>query len=446
MNLNNLIRLANLANIVKPYIPQLKFIFDLLKQYNHELAKSYHSGELKLAGKAGFVYIIREREHTGRFKSGYCAKPPWLNAQHEEGFGPGVQFKLNFPAKDAQALERRLRRTFTQRKKGEWFTLNEIERREIQIIAAIVMVAAGDTLGMVPVDEDDLNLAKDLLKNLTELATERLVKKAMANAQPGAEEVPIETVPDFADFPALPDLDWNWESVLTKDYRNLPKLKGKEAYLTVIRDNNARQGRVFIDTHVVDSIDSAFVDRSLRFDLEIVLILKVDNKRKAKRDLRLASSDIGENEWVDVSDETFAEIKEFAALEWNRDSIYIGPKAHYGLETLSTDNFRANPNLDEGDSGYVVVVQGAKCGKSMKIWSSRRPRRWTRYSWRARKLNSPKALASSKNPYRFSCVIKSEHAVSFRRFLCARYRQLQRKRGWYKLDDGHLQEIRNLGR
>ena len=443
MNWKVLIAIAQIAMKARTRIPLILFIFELLRQFDRSLASAGPKKGARRTGKAGYVYVIRDQTGDRWFKTGYRAKPPWLDS-HLRASG---EFVLIIPAKDAKGLEKRLRRAYAKgRKKREGFDLNERELRELLITAALVQVVAGDDLGMPEVDQEIVQVATDLLRQFQGRADKILKARKRSRPQPDHVDQASKSEPILNDFSAIPGMDWNWESVLTKDYRALPKLKGKEAYLTVIRDNNARQGRIFIDTHVVDSIDSAFVDRSLRFDLEIVLILKVDNKRKAKRDLRLASSDIGENDWVDVSDETFAEIKEFATVEWNRDSIYIGPKTHYGLETLSTDNFRENPNLDEGDSGYVVVVQGAKCGKSMKIWSSRRPRRWTRYSWRARKLNSPKDLASSKNPYRFSCVIKSEHAVSFRRFLCARYRQLQRKRGWYKLDDGHLQEIRNLGR
>ena len=41
----------------------------------------------------------------------------------------------------------------------------------------------------------------------------------------------------------MPDVDWNWDSVLSKDYRALPKLKGKEGYLSVIRDNLCQAGQ-----------------------------------------------------------------------------------------------------------------------------------------------------------------------------------------------------------
>ena len=124
------------------------------------------------------------------------------------------------------------------------------------------MVVAGDTLGMSPVDEEVVGLAKSLLTHLKGLATSIWVNMQSAQTQPSETDRPGQAEPESDEFSAIPDLDWNWESVLSKDYRALPKLKGKEGYLSVIRDNNAKQGRIFFDDHPVNSIDAAFVDRS----------------------------------------------------------------------------------------------------------------------------------------------------------------------------------------
>ncbi|MCY3917379.1 MAG: hypothetical protein OXG49_15325 [Chloroflexi bacterium] len=451
MNFKTLTKLAKLAMMVGPFIPKIEFIIKLLNQYNHALAKSYSSNEFKPDRKAGFVYVIRDKENSDRFKMGYRAKPPWLDAQLKRELGPRVEFALNFPAKDAGALEKRLRTVFGNRKKGEWFTISEIERRTVQIIAALVMVAAGDTLEMAPVDEDDLNLAKDLLKNLGELATETLVKKVLANAQPGAEEVPIETVPDFANIPTMPDLDWNWESVLTKDYRALPKLSGKEAYLTVICDNNAKVGKVFIDSHPAKSIDIALAEQWHGFALELTLIMKVDKRKKVRRILQSYADELGENGWVSFSDEAMGDVKQLARPFFYGFKPFLRPKTHWGLKTLASQSYRRLPEL-RGQKGYVCVVQGSRCGNRYKIWRTQLPRDTGGLTGMAAQLNNPHDALHARKRVRYSCIIQADHAETFETFLKERYSKSRRRHyfyetsDWYTLTSSQLQEIRNFGR
>ena len=421
-------------------------VIELLRQFNRSLVSSENQPQHRQTGHAGFVYVSRESANGERFKIGRRAKPPWRDSQLRSELGERADFVLIIPAKDAKALEKSLRQAYAKHgKKSEWFSLPDRERREVLIIAALVQLAAGDDLGMAAVAPEIVQLAKNLLTHLKAVARVMWNKREAAHHQPSEEDGASDPTPDLDDFSAIPDFDWNWESVLSKHYRALPKLKGKEAYLSVIRDNNARQGRISFDNHPVESIETAFVDRSLRFPLEIVLILKVDNKKKAKRALLSPSRDRDGNDWVALSDEALGEIKEFATAEWQGDSIYVGPKTHFGLETLSSDDFREYPKLEE-TAGYVCVVQGVKCGKSRKIWSSRHPKRWTRYSWRARELNSPHDLRASSDPFRFKCLIRAAHSQSFKKYLHNRYRQQRRKRGWFELDDAQLEEICRMGR
>ncbi len=451
MNLKTFLAAVQVAKQAGTKLPLVLFVFQLLKQFDRSLIKANDNDSSEPAEQAGYVYVIRDKANGERYKSGYRAIPPWRDSQLRSQMGQLQDFVLIIPAKDAKALEKKLRQSYAGGgRKGAWFTLSNNKQREILIIAALVMVAAGDALGMAPVSKEILELGKELFNRVTALASSMLAILKSTQTQSSAVNGPSEAEPDFDGFSAISDFeisdfDWNWESVLNKDYYALPKLRGKEAYLSVIRDNDAKEGRIFFDDHPAKSLETAFVDRSLRFALEIVLILKVDNKRKARRVLLSSSGEQDGNEWVALSDDMLGEIKKFATAEWHGDSIYVGPRTHFGLETLSPVDFRTYPKLEDA-AGYVCVVQGVKPGNRWKIWSSRRPKRWTRRSWRARELNSPQALVSSSKLFRFSSLIQAEHAQSFRRFLRARYRQQRRKGGWFELDDAQLEEIRKMGR
>ena len=426
------------------------FVLELLRQFDLSLVKSAGQSNAKSTRKAGFVYVIRDKAKGERFKSGYRARPPWRDRQLRSQMGQLQDFVLIIPAKDASALEKRLRRTYGKTSnKSEWFELENYELLEIMTIAAVVMVVAGDNLGMSDVGIQVVQQGKKLLAQLVALASAKYANKTSAQQPASTDDRTSESTPTkhtyIDDFSTIPELDWEWESVLDENYHDLPKAKGKSGYICIIRDNDARRGKIFFDDHPVESIEAAFLERSLRFPLEIVMVLKVDNKRKAKRALLSPSSEREENEWVALSDDTLGEIKNFATAEWQGDSIYLGPKTHFGLETLATDGFREYPRL-EGDAGYICIVQGKKRGKRRKIWSSRHPKRWTRYSWRARELNSPRELRASSMPIRFKCVVRAAHAQSFKSFLHKRYRQQRRKGRWFELGEEQLEEIRKMGR
>ncbi|MYD10688.1 MAG: hypothetical protein F4X02_11685 [Chloroflexi bacterium] len=451
MNLNALIKLAAFAKTVGPYVPRVRFLVQLLKQYNHALAKSYSSSGFKPVGKAGFVYIVRDRENGGLFKMGYRAKPPWLDAQLKRELGSRVEFKLNFPAKDAGTLEKQLRTVFGNPKRGEWFALDEIDRRTVQIIAAIVMVAARDTLGMAPIDEKDVELAKDLLKRLGQLAAAMAAKVAQTAAQADSDEAPIETAPDFEHISALPDFDWNWENVLTKNYRALPKLKGKDAYLTVICDNNAREGKVFIDDHPAKSIDAALTEQWQRIPLELTLIMKVDNRKKVRRALQSSADEQGENGWGSFSDEAMGEVKQAAGSFFYGFKPFLHPKTHWGLKTLASRSYRRLPKLS-GKQGYVCVVQGSRRGNRYKIWRTQLPKDTGGLTGMAAQLNNPHDALHARNRVWFNCIIQADHAESFETFLKERYSRSRKRHyfyetgDWYTLTSSQLQDIRNLGR
>ena len=360
--------------------------------------------------------------------------------------GETVDFILVIPAKDASAVEKRLRRAYTKHsKKSEWFTLNDSERREILIIAALVKVTASDDLGMSAVDQEIVQVATDLLNQFQAWAKVLWSKKKRTPQQGDEEDGTSEHDPQPDDFSVIPEFDWNWESVLKKDYRALSKLKRKEAYVSFVRDNSERQGKVFFDSHPVTSIEAAFLERSLSFSLEIALVLKVDNKKKARTIFLSPNERKNATEWVNLSDDELGEIKKVASEDWKHGSVYVSPKSHWGLETLSPDDFREYPRLED-TAGYVCVVQGVEPGTLRKIWMNRHPKRLAGDKRLALRLNSPHDAYTSCEPIRFISIIKSEHAESFQDFLHQRYRAFRKSQGWFELDDAQLEETCKMGR
>ena len=245
-----LLTIAQLAATIKMRWSTIQLILELLRQFNRSLANSEGQPRTWQSGKSGFVYIIRDRANGERFKVGYRAKRPWRDGQLRSDLGESGDFILIIPAKNASALEKRLRRAYAMHsKRGEWFSLNESERREILIIAALIKVAASDNLGMSAVDQEIVQTAEVLLKQLKELIIAVWYKRERERQQPDQEDGASEVEPDLEDFSTIPKLDWSWESVWHKDYRALPTLKGKEGYVCFVRDNDAKRGKIFFVNH-----------------------------------------------------------------------------------------------------------------------------------------------------------------------------------------------------
>ena len=424
----------------------ISLVIELLRQFNRSLVNSESQPKPKQAVKAGFVYVIRDRANGERFKIGHRASPPWRNSQLLSELDESGDFILIIPAKDASDLEKSLRRAYAKHsKKSDWFALNDGERREMLIIAALVQVAAGDDLGMSTVDNEIVQLAADLLNQLQRLARAVLDKRRHTPQQPDEEDGPTKTEIDLDDFSTTPEFDWNWESVLDEDYRVLPKLKGKSGYVCIVRDTETDNYRVFFEDHPVDAIDGAFLETGLRFPLEIFLVLEIENMKKAKEALLLPSESKHRTEWVNLSMEELGEIKRSATEAYAHGSVYVNPKKHWGLETLSCDAYKDYPKLEKPE-GYVCIVQGVKPGKRRKIWRLSRPRRLGGDKWRTRKLNSPHDLLTASEPIRFNCIIKAKYAKSFQDFLHKRYRAHRKRNGWFELEDVQLKEIRRFGK
>ena len=446
MNPKTLLKLLALAMKAKAFLPTVFFVIELLKEFDRSLAKA--DGNPK--PPAGFIYVLRVRLEGERFKLGYRSNPPWQDSQLKAELGANGDFVLIIPAKNAKELEKSFRDTFAKHsKKSDWCELSEPVQQGMFILAAIVGLVAGDNLGMVPVNPAVGKLALDILNTLGQWAAD-LAKKKPASNDAEHEFGATQSVPSPEDFSALPNFDWNWENVLTKDYRALPKLNGKEAYLTVICDNNARVGKVFIDSHPAKSIDAALAEQWQRFALELTLIMKIDKRNKVRRALQSSADDQGENGWVSFSDEAMGDVKQLARPFLYGLKPFLGPKTHWGLKTLASRSYRRLPKL-RGQEGYVCVVKGSRRGDRYKIWRTQLPKDTGGLSGMATQLNNPHDALHARNRVRYSCIIQADHAETFETFLKERYSKSRRRHyfyetgDWYTLTSSQLKEIRNFG-
>ena len=422
------------------------FILELLKRFDRSIVNAENQAKSKRTGKAGFVYVIRDISNGERFKTGYRAKPPWRDRQLRSELGESGDFILIIPAKNASALEISLRRAYAKHcKKNEWFSLNDMERREILVIAALVKVAVHDELGMSAVDQEIVQLAADLLRQLQEFAQAFGNRKTYARGPSDQEEEASEAETEFDDFSDFPSFGGNWQSVLDENYRELPKLKGKRGYICIIRDNDAKLGKTYLVNHPVLAIQAAFAERRLGFPLEVVTVLKVDNKKKAKVDLLSGAEQDDGNDWVKLSDKELGDIKRSASEAYTHGSIYVTPKTHWGLKSLASDAYKCYPKIEK-PAGYVCVVQGVKLGKLRKIWTTRQPMRLASSNRLALRLNNPHDTLKAEEPIRFNCIIKAKYAESFQDFLHKRYRAHRKRNGWFELEDAQLKEIRRFGK
>ena len=123
-----ILQAIQIASAINMQRSTILFVLELLKQLNRSLVKSVGQSNTKHARKAGFIYVIRDTANGERYKTGYRAKPPWRDVQLRSDMGKSGDFVLIIPAKDASALEKRLRRAYAKHgKKSDWFTLSESE-------------------------------------------------------------------------------------------------------------------------------------------------------------------------------------------------------------------------------------------------------------------------------------------------------------------------------
>lgn len=441
--LKALITIAKLAAAANIRISVILFVVELLIQLDKSVVKS--QADSKQRCKSGFVYVLRDRANGERFKLGHRAVLPSRDRQFLSSFEGSVDFILIVPARNAPVLEKRLRRAYaTGSRKKDWFLLKNWEQREIMIIATLVKVVSLDDLGMSEVNEEIVQLAGDLLKQLLKLVNVFGKKRGYAHGKSDRKEDASVAETDSDQFTAIASLQLNWESVLDENYRKLPKATGKSVYICIIRDNDAKRAKIYFHNHPVKAIEAAFTERSLQFPLEVVLVLKADNYRKARNTLLSPLERKHGTQWIELSDEELRGLKQSALQSRSHGSVYVSPASHWGLETMPTDTLNQLQELPS-PAGYVCVVQGVKCGKSRKIWRTSHPKRLAGARWRTRKLNNPHDAITAKHPIRFTCIIKSDYVKSFQAFLHKRYRAQRKHKTWFKLDDAQLTEMNRLG-
>ncbi len=447
IDLKTILKVIHFAKLAGASLPTIHLAIHLLKHFDGSLATSDSQRGFALAGKAGFVYIIRRQENGERFKIGYRSKAPWRDSQLRSQMADNEDFFLVIPTKDAKDLEKKLRNTFNRHgKKSEWFSLSDLERLEIALIAAIAQLAAGDDLGMAAVDSKTIQLATTLFYQLLELA-KRQQEKAAPKAPKKKKKAPAPAAakvkPNLDDLAALPEMDWSWKNVLRKNYRALPKAKGKAGYVTIIRDNAAKRGKIYFDDHPVASIETALLEQFSHFDLEVVLVLEVDDKKKAKKALRAPAENKDGNGWTELSNEEIGAVREIAQHGNVMKSVYVSPKTHWRLKSLPSENYREYPVLEK-PAGYVCLVQGVRPGKLRKFWYALRPKDLAGDFKLKLMLNTPYDAIHAPKPVRFKCIIEAEHAASFEKFLHKRY-AAHETRGFFNLSDDQLKEIYALG-
>ncbi len=438
-------RIASFAASINARRSFILFVIALIKQFDRSIVKTATQTRLNRAGRSGFVYVIRDRANGERFKTGYRARPPWRDSQLRSQMGQDQDFILIIPAKDASALEKRLRRAYSNgNKRGEWFTVSDGKRREILVIAALIQVISGNDLGMSDIDPEIIRVATELWNQLQSWAGVLLAMRKGAHKRHDVEDGASKYEPDLDDFSAIPEMDWEWESVLDDNYRDLPKEKGRSGYISIIRDNVDRKGKIFFDNHPVESIEIAISEKWRQFPLEIVLVLKVDNMNRAVESLLSPSERKRGTDWIELTKEELGEIKQSAKEDYVHGSIYVSPKTHWGLKTLDVDKYRDFPKLEK-PAGYVCVVQGVNPGSLYKIWETSHPKGLVDDRWQSRELNNLHDMLTASKPIKFYVIVKCKFAGSFREFLQERYHERRRHMGWFELNNRHLTEIKGFG-
>ena len=163
-----ILRIAQIAATLNMRRMAILFVVELLRQFDRSLTDSEIQHNPKRSGKSGFVYIIRDQANEERFKMGYRANPPWRDSQLRTELGKSGDLCSHHTGKRCERSgEKAAFQAYAKHsKKSEWFSLNESERREILIIAALIQLVAGNDLGMAAVDQEIVNVATVLLNKL----------------------------------------------------------------------------------------------------------------------------------------------------------------------------------------------------------------------------------------------------------------------------------------
>ena len=391
--------------------------------------------------KPGFVYIARDKSAAEtRFKLGHRARNPALDNQFRAEIGADKDFALVLPVKDAPLMERRLRKAFAKHsKKSDWFTLDELPRREIMILAGAASLLAGKDMGIAAFDPDIRQLVARALELLRLSASERLLHAA---PQLASGDKVSGTSQDSGKRPD-PTPEWNWESVLDEDYRNLPQLKGRAGYICIVRDTGSDRYKIFCERSVLDAIEKAFLETDSRFALEVPLVLKVDDRKSAQEAWTQLADMEGDTGWAALPQDEIGGLKRAAAEERTHGSIYLTPKTYWGIETLSPASYKDYPLL-EAPAAYICFVQGVQPGSRYKIWRTTNLAGLASSTRLALQLNNPHDVRAAHEPIRFRLLLQSGYGASFERHLRERYAACRRRGGWFELGSRQLAEIESL--
>jgi len=386
-------------------------------------------------GKAGYVYVVQEVDYSKQFKIGRTIDPTG-RLDKVDLIVPGqVKPVLIIPTTDAHALEKELHRKYTKdRKRGEWFELNQSQLSELRQLQDVVDLATGTRINPNHVmDPDTIEKSRRLFELLSRAAGGMYESDL-------AEEKPTDAGPDISSQ----DL-WDLRSIPVANYHDLPKLGRRSGYICVLRDIDCDKYLIDGTDHPSKVIDAAFAEKHGTFGLELLLILETTNIKNVAKWLAILYSQLEYRQWIELSPNELQEIRNLASPDYIHGSTYLTPKTHWGIASLPVGSFELLPKVSY-PAGYLCIVNGVKSGMRYKIWTTRHPKQLSRNRRLGLMLNNPNEFRNSSQPIIFKCLLGSEHAKSFERFLRKRYAENRKRGDWFELTDAQMTEIANLSK
>ncbi len=371
----------------------------------------------------GYAYVVQDVDYSKKFLIGRAGgNVNWLTQLNAKYPGKLVPV-LVIPTTSTEELERELNSLCaTHLTDGDWFELTPAQIRRLRQLQVVVDLTAGNLVSVdQELDPDALEQAKRLFE---------LISNASADTGQDEDTAVVKDASTNLDLKIVP----------INNYWILPKLKLGSGYLLVVRD-------VEHGLHRIDSANdpARYVDEALglvnpRFGLELILALESKRFKQVAENLAILYPPVNESGWRQLSAPQLQEIRNLASPRAVQKTIYVTPKTHWGLETVRTADYREVPRLRYPD-GYVCITQGVKSGKRYKIWHTTKPKDLVDDLRLVLMLNNPHDAATTSEPTRFACVIKTKHATAFKAFLHKRYAEFRRGGDWFDLDKLHLKEI-----
>ncbi len=376
----------------------------------------------------GYVYVVQEVDYSKRFKIGRTVGSfDWLT--HLGTKIPGkLEPILIIPTGDTLTIEQELHRLYaTNRTDGEWFDLTQSQVTELRQLQVIVDLAAGIEINpSLELDPDAFEEAKRLFELLSNVSAGTELRQETVSTQDPSPDLDLKSVP-------------------LSNYRSLHALKRRSGYLVVVKDIEKNIFKIESTAEVAHYIDKALGLVSLKFGLELVLALESSSIKDVENNMLVLYPPNNESGWLRLSLAQLQEIRNLGSPNSIHGSLYLTPKKHWGLNALCSHTYIDCPR-HEDPAGYVCIVQGVKPGNKYKIWHTRHPKKLGGDFRLALMLNNPHVAKTSRNPIKFSCIIKADQAKSFQTFLKERYAAHRKIGDWFELDDAQLQEINSLGK